>query len=725
MSDLNEIFQTQSLTNISNYSGVYQTGESYKKFDFVYNTGDGLFYYAREDMLYGGGAYISGNNRLSLIPDGPYSNEGPTHYILDTNNQLTSFGANFEAGQIVNLEGSTGNNNGLYKILSVEEDVTALNNDTSLTGAALNVIGVSSAYEIDELELASSNQLRLSEVNLSPEENDALWSRDLFFFDADYGSTVSFKANNYRFEYGNGYYIMQPKTINSLTFEVDLKFENRTNREANAIIHFLENHQGQHEDDKPSPNLEYTLGISGFRWDGNATFHPYDSNEVQTKKFYCSQWSHNMAFENSNNINVRLANLDASLLRKSEQIFINKAEDYSNNEYYEKNDVVFAPENHKFYYWKSDETNIGKNPVQQQSSWTRERGEFLDINTEYWTRDFLWKPSIGLDISQSPRLQDLSVAGGYTQIYNDGINESLLTLNLNFNNRDDAEAYAILHFLEQHYGCVPFLFTPPAPYNKPQNFICEEWSHTYNYKNNHSISVKFEQFPFNFKASRYDSQVAPSPDQPAEVAFINPFVMSEENVGDTIQASERLKKRMYVKNLGDADLSIDSISIFYNGDRVFEKIGDFVGLVIGDVARENYIYQLPSNQNLPFNLNGQYIKLSKSYTDGPAGGQSFIVMQEVNGIFVPAQVGPDHVFFQNNKGRIKKGNSDYIDCNYFINTLFLTQNSDNIIPGKSDGYFDIVSYPISTTVGEHTADISIASNGVYSPINGLIKIYVA
>ena len=178
MSDLDEIFQTQSLSQTSNYSGVYETGVSYQKFDFVYNTGDGLFYYAREDMAYGGGSYISGNNRLSVIPDGPYTNDGKSHYILDTYNQVSSLGATFEAGQIVVLEGSTSGSDGYYRVLSVQEDVTALNNDTTLTGVAINVIGLSASDELENLELASAKQCKLSEVNLSLDDIDALGPTD-------------------------------------------------------------------------------------------------------------------------------------------------------------------------------------------------------------------------------------------------------------------------------------------------------------------------------------------------------------------------------------------------------------------------------------------------------------------------------------------------------------------------------------------------------------------
>ena len=59
-------FENQQMSHISNYSGVFDPDGIYEKFDFVYNTGDGLFYYAREDNVRGGGAQITDSNRFSF-----------------------------------------------------------------------------------------------------------------------------------------------------------------------------------------------------------------------------------------------------------------------------------------------------------------------------------------------------------------------------------------------------------------------------------------------------------------------------------------------------------------------------------------------------------------------------------------------------------------------------------------------------------------------------------
>lgn len=687
-------------TNVSNYSGVFQTGVDYRQFDFVYNTGDARFYYAKEDVLYGGVVSISESERYSLIP----ASAGGSQYILDTFNRTDDINATLRAGYIIDLSGSA-TSDGRYEILDVEKNAI-VNNVSTLTGSAIKVKGVGSS-EISSEELASTNNLNISVVNADPSIDPDVWSTDNFFFDPDYGSTVSFRADNLRYQYGNGYFIVQPRNINSLTFEADLTFKNRNNREANAIIHFVENHQGQHEADAPSPNLIYKQGISGFRWDGDSTFHPYDSVENQSRNFYCSNFSHTLNFENTNDISLKIRNLDASILRKSEQIFVNKAPDYDpavNG--YDENDVVFSSVNNRFYYCKSGFNQAGKDPVEKKATWTREDGYFKDLNKDVWSREFFWKPSVGLTVDQNPRTKEIAL-GGYTQQYSDGINESLLKLSLNFNNRSDEEAYAILHFLEQHYGSMPFLFTPPAPYDSSQNFICESWTHTYVYKNNHNISVEFEQYPFNMTAQEIDNNSTPPETSDAELIFQSPISFSKQDDGEVLRIGQKVKRRVNIKNVGDENLGIYGISVG-SPFELLDGSSSNLPIVPYDVPRDKYFFQIPTNAPVNiggFDLRGRVIKLSKSYSEGISdGGQMFTVLT--------GQAGQDYTdwrpevvnnvkncFYQNNLGQIKSGInenvvSDYVDCDHFVSRGLALQyaaiNGSYLeISGGQSSWFDV------------------------------------
>lgn len=744
---------SRSLSQVSNYSGEYIEGNDYRQFDFVYNSQDGKFYYAKEDVVDGAGIVIQDSNRISFVP----GEIGQTNYILDTWNQPDQLGSELKVGHLLNVEGSTLENDGVYRILDIQKDLLSLNNDPTLTGAAIKVASVDG--QMNNKEIATPYEVTLSVINASLSDNSNSWESDVFFFDADYGSTVSFRANNYKYEFGNGYYIYQPKNINSLTCEVDLQFKNITNRESNAIVHFLENHQGQHEQDMPSPNLKYSQGISGFRWGGSSSFHPYDNTQVQTKKFFCNEWSHSLNFENSNDIKLKLRNIDSSLLNKNAGLFVGGVNEYSDSVYYEKNDVVFNSENKRHYYWSGDSSTVGVKPTEPQESWSRKHGYHKDINTQYWTREFFWKPSIGLNIDQKPRMNEISVGAGYTQTYKDGINESLLNFELSFNNRDEAEARAILHFLEQHYGCIPFVFRPPAPYEKEKNFVCQEWSHTYNHKNNHSISARFEQFPFSLSASQYDNIITPSAGAGAELSFSSPVLFNYENSPVKLKYNEKLRHRLVLKNIGDANLQIYNVSIASRGEAEFKIIGaDIIDVPIVQDAEQilNYVVALPPDYSLPFNLANKTVRIKKNFTSGPDGGFFF------------DQIAGDQVqnkFFQNNRGHIIKlmdGQSSEIDKNkhQFVHQYFIANNASNIIEAGGEAYLDLEFMSLGETDlsfdivyrdddGEITqlmwqrenetfggslrgnfsekyfyGDIIIESNSLFGEQQGLLKIYL-
>ena len=104
--------------------------------------------------------------------------------------------------------------------------------------------------------------------------------------------------------------------------------------------------------------------------------------------------------------------------------------------------------------------------------------------------------------------------------------------------------------------------------------------------------------------------------------------MSEQNVGASVFEEDRLKKRLNLKNIGDSDLLINSISLVSLGDRIFSKLGGPGVVVPSGLNRDSYVFSLPLDKNLPFNLGGRTIKISKHCSDGPGGGQSFVLMKQ-------------------------------------------------------------------------------------------------
>jgi phage-related protein len=121
------------------------------------------------------------------------------------------------------------------------------------------------------------------------------------------------------------------------------------------------------------------------------------------------------------------------------------------------------------------------------------------------SRMFDFRPSQSISIKHSPKYVESSASSIYKKYAKYGFNPNLTNLNLSFDRRTDLEAKRILLFLESHLGHKKFGFHLPEPYrNDPDggatqspnrrsfaNFYCPEWTHTVNYKNNHSISAMF------------------------------------------------------------------------------------------------------------------------------------------------------------------------------------------------------------------------------------------
>lgn len=469
------------------------------------------------------------------------------------------------------------------------------------------VRGYTQDDKINNFENRSNNTISIQTENRVPGEGGLSgWTTNEFFFDPDYGSTVNYSASNFKQDCANGYYTLQPKNINSLNYSVDLSFKNRSNSESNAIIHFLENHLGQHESSKLSNNLTYNQGISGFYWGGDSTFHPYDTTKTQSLKFYCFDFSHDLKFEDSNDIKLKLSNLNFSTLRMKDGGFVRKAEDYNAFDFYNQNDVVFVEEVNRYYYYINEEPSAGIKPFR---SFNNESGltTVQDINPDYWTRKFKWKPSLGLSFNQKPRVKRMSMGKGYTQVYNDGINESLLNFEVKFKNRDDAECRAILHFLEQHKGSIPFEFKPPAPYDKDRSFVCQRWSHNYVYKNNHTITAKFEEFPIFLTADQRDSGVMgdqPYSNKKAKLIFTSPILIRKQNDFGTFGSDKKYRARAFVKNIGGEPLAMynfravakETDDVGFEGDFSINGLKDFDYAMYTSVYVDLEIHRL---QNFP------------------------------------------------------------------------------------------------------------------------------
>lgn len=546
------------LSSVQNYKGYYDSSAEYKKFDVVRDKYSNLFYYARENISPIISAVTSvtfTNIRLRLPTD--YV-DGPSHVgtIERAGDPFPSIGP----GQIIDFSNSE-HNKKKFVVLAYSTDLIFLG-----------------SYGSEEKELVREEQLtsitcalETASMELNTDPSGA-WSVDKFFFDADYGSTVNFLAKNKQFEHGDGYKSVSPVGVNSMRMQFDLKFTNRSNREANAILHFIENKLGQHETNEEKYHLEYDQGLDGFSMDNESLFFPYNSTENLGRKFHCLDFQHSIENEDVHTVELKIENSTTSLLTVAHQIFVREARLWQVDKTYLQHAVVFCPDNQKYYYSFTDASQKGNRP------WVSNDDGTTSINRNVWTREFYWSPSISFDISHAPKIDAYTTsAGGYTQYYpSHQQNINPLKFSVKFENRTDEEAYAILHFLETHLGYLSFLFVPPAPYNRKRRFFCESWSHTYVFRNNHTIEAEFEQFPLGQNTPLDDDEIdSIAIDVPDVPGLLLPMVDNPHVVHQKMDDDLKIKIPVILKNTGDSSITVTNALINPSVFTLSSNIGNY------------------------------------------------------------------------------------------------------------------------------------------------------
>jgi phage-related protein len=106
---------------------------------------------------------------------------------------------------------------------------------------------------------------------------------------------------------------------------------------------------------------------------------------------------------------------------------------------------------------------------------------------------FLWTPSYGTNISQSPRVNAIRFGDGYEQRIQDGVYTHLLRLELTFDGRDEKEAAAIVHFLDSKHAIETFYYKTQPPYEKVKKFVCKTWASNFVFKDNFTVTASFEE----------------------------------------------------------------------------------------------------------------------------------------------------------------------------------------------------------------------------------------
>lgn len=114
----------------------------------------------------------------------------------------------------------------------------------------------------------------------------------------------------------------------------------------------------------------------------------------------------------------------------------------------------------------------------------------------YWTTGFAWIPGWGPEITHNQLVYNSPLGEGYSQRMNPVINSNNLNWNLVFENRTDKEAVALLNFLEDKGGVIPFRLPFPVAklYNNPNlKYIGAAASHSAPSYNVNTVTVNVQQ----------------------------------------------------------------------------------------------------------------------------------------------------------------------------------------------------------------------------------------
>jgi phage-related protein len=408
-------------------------------------------------ILRNNGFKILDTTSSTFFPTGATSLElGIGRNTHTSNNQLYNYDAsNISYYEILGFSKVPTDND----ILSVEKYLFEkhFTNDDGLYIATQNFIA--NNYNYAPINISGSNYLTKNIDSL---------------FNKTYGCSASFSTKAQRMNYGDSYVINVIPNINNLNSEFILSYDGLTDKQAKSLIGFFQN------------TFEYAPKniVESYESVNMDLFFPYKNNA----KIYFSDLQYNSVEANLNKIDIKcFTSYDSSLDYRGFLVTgENVTRSFQNNKKYNYNDVVYFDSiaaSERGYYWftGADNTFVTNN--------TNPTG----ANTLF-TRSFYFKPDLNFDVSVNPKFIKTEYDTSAASFENYGINKTSLELSFNYNNRSDKEAEAILKFLDSNAGFKIFEMRLPEPYNKLIDVYCPEWNHSYKFKNNHDITVKFIEF---------------------------------------------------------------------------------------------------------------------------------------------------------------------------------------------------------------------------------------
>ena len=153
---------------------------------------------------------------------------------------------------------------------------------------------------------------------------------------------------------------------------------------------------------------------------------------------------------------------------------------------YELNDIVKHGDYYYYCIQAHPDASAAGRPSETSIYWTGT----TNFNSETIPY-FFWRPAYNYSIKLEPRNRVITFGDGYEQRASDGIQNNLMSIDLSFDVRGEAEATAILHFFHTRNGSEAFVFYPPKPYNVPKKFRAPNGDMGVSFQDNFSIRTSF------------------------------------------------------------------------------------------------------------------------------------------------------------------------------------------------------------------------------------------
>ena len=269
---------------------------------------------------------------------------------------------------------------------------------------------------------------------------------NFFNFIPSYGSSASITFLNNISEYGDNYISIEPSSMNRIAMEFDLKFENRSDEEADQIITYINSKNGSSY--FPFQFMERNNLSSSDAYKSLYSIKPY-----LTQEFYCESISSSSNYTETNNINLS---------------FINDL-----NSQFNMRNIIYA------------------NSLPQETK---------DIINEYWDKERLdIRPSYPLTRDEDFKTKDTKLGSSKTFREIDSVNPKLASINLNFNSIDDVTLIKLLAFFIAKQGYETFELELERPEKRIVTVTSARIDHTFLYMNAHDLKVRVAEVPVRRK----------------------------------------------------------------------------------------------------------------------------------------------------------------------------------------------------------------------------------